>query len=208
MSSETILQIVGYFSTLLILISFLMTSVLKLRLVNLVGSAIFVVFAFLTKSYPTAIMNVGLCIINIYFIIRLLRYKRLTTALPIERDNAYLQEFLRFYREDILKYFPSLDADIKDAEGAWFVYYDMDPVSLLLGKKQDDGALEVRLDYSIPKYRDSSVGRFFHSYLLKDQGFRALEVRSATEKHAKYLKKVGFVEKNGVYRLTEAELKQ
>ena len=73
MNSDTVLQAVGYFSTVLILISFLMTSVLKLRVVNLIGSAIFVVFAFLTKSYPTAIMNVGLCIINIYFILRLLR---------------------------------------------------------------------------------------------------------------------------------------
>ena len=50
MSTETILQLVGYFSTLLVLISFLMTSVVKLRLVNLVGSGIFVVFAILTKS--------------------------------------------------------------------------------------------------------------------------------------------------------------
>ncbi len=68
MNGETLLQVVGYFSTILILISFLMTSVLKLRLVNLIGSAIFVVVAFLTRSYPTAIMNVGLCTINIYFI--------------------------------------------------------------------------------------------------------------------------------------------
>jgi hypothetical protein len=208
MSSETILQLVGYFSTLLILISFLMTSVLKLRLVNLIGSAIFVVFAFLTKSYPTAIMNVGLCIINIYFIIRLLRYKRLTTVLPIERDNAYLHEFLRFYKDDILKYFPKLDAEKQDAEEAWFVYYDMDPVGLLLGKKGENGVLDVQMDYSIPKYRDSSVGRCFHSYLLKDKGFKTLEVRSATEKHAKYLKKVGFTEQNGVYRLTAGDLKE
>ena len=99
MKGETILQLVGYFSTLLVLVSFLMTSVVKLRLVNLVGSGIFVVFALLTKSYPTAIMNIGICAINIYFLIRLMKAKRLTTMLPIELDNAYLKEFLKLYKE-------------------------------------------------------------------------------------------------------------
>ena len=206
MTSETILQLVGYFSTLLILISFLMTSVLKLRLVNLIGSAIFVVFAFLTKSYPTAIMNVGLCIINIYFILRLLRYKRLTTVLPIETDSAYLQEFLRFYQQDIHRYFPELDSKNPAVENAWFVYYDMDPVGLLLGKPKENGVLDVRMDYSVPKYRDSSVGRCIHSYLLKEQGFRTLEARSDVPQHTKYLKKVGFREENGVYRLQADEV--
>ena len=63
MNTETLIQAIGYFSTVLILISFLMTSVVKLRLLNLAGSIVFVIFAFLTKSYPTAIMNIGLCII-------------------------------------------------------------------------------------------------------------------------------------------------
>ena len=89
MNGETILQLVGYFSTLLVLVYFLMTSVVKLRLVNLVGSGIFVVFALLTKSYPTAIMNIGICAINIYFLIKLFRSKSLTTMLPIETDTAY-----------------------------------------------------------------------------------------------------------------------
>ena len=111
MKGETILQLVGYFSTLLVLVSFLMTSVVKLRLVNLVGSGIFVVFAILTKSYPTAIMNIGICAINIYFLIRLMKAKRLTTMLPIELDNAYLKEFMTFYLEDMKRYFPRVEEE-------------------------------------------------------------------------------------------------
>ena len=126
MTRETILQLVGYFSTLLVLVSFLMTSVVKLRLVNLVGSGIFVVFALLTKSYPTAIMNIGICAINIYFLIRLMKAKRLTTMLPIELDNAYLKEFLKLYKEDIRTYFPAFNTEEPGADTAYFVYYDMD----------------------------------------------------------------------------------
>ncbi len=202
MSGETILQLVGYFSTLLILVSFLMTSVVKLRLVNLVGSAIFVVFAFLTKSYPTAIMNVGLCIINIYFLIRLLRAKRLTLMLPIDLDSAYLREFLKLYREDIRTYFPAFDADAPGVDAAYFVYYDMDPVGLTMGNRLADGALDIHLDYTIPKYRDASVGRFLYPHLLGEEGFTALEFRNASEKHEKYLQKVGFRKEGDCWRLT------
>ena len=202
MDGETVLQVVGYFSTLLILISFLMTSVLKLRVVNLIGSAIFVVFAFLTKSYPTAIMNVGLCIINIYFILRLLRSKRLTLMLPISLDSAYLRAFEELYREDIHKYFPDFDLTDNRADTAYFVYYDMDPVGLTMGRRTGDGALELLLDYTIPKYRDASVGRFLYPHLLGEEGFTALECRKATPYHEKYLHKVGFRKDGDCYRLT------
>ena len=203
MNGETILQAVGYFSTVLILISFLMTSVLKLRLVNLIGSAIFVVFAFLTKSYPTAIMNVGLCIINIYFIIRLLRSKRLTLMLPISLDSAYLRAFEDLYREDIRIYFPEFETESGLADTAYFVYYDMNPVGLTLGRGTEGGALELLLDYTIPKYRDASVGRFLYPHLLGEEGFTALECRKATPKHEKYLQKVGFRREGDCYRLTK-----
>ena len=203
MNGETILQAVGYFSTVLILISFLMTSVLKLRLVNLIGSAIFVVFAFLTKSYPTAIMNVGLCIINIYFIIRLLRSKRLTLMLPISLDSAYLRAFEDLYREDIRIYFPEFETESGLADTVYFVYYDMNPVGLTLGRGTEGGALELLLDYTIPKYRDASVGRFLYPHLLGEEGFTALECRKATPKHEKYLQKVGFRREGDCYRLTK-----
>ena len=203
MTRETILQLVGYFSTLLVLVSFLMTSVVKLRLVNLVGSGIFVVFALLTKSYPTAIMNIGICAINIYFLIRLMKAKRLTTMLPIELDNAYLKEFLKLYKEDIRTYFPAFNTEEPGADTAYFVYYDMDPVGLTMGSKTAEGALDVALDYTIPKYRDASVGRYLYPKLLEEEGFSALEFRNVSEKHEGYLKKVGFRREGDCYRLTK-----
>ena len=201
MTGETIIQLIGYFSTILILISFLMTSVVKLRLLNLAGSIIFVIFAFLTKSYPTAIMNIGLCAINIYFLIRLARAKSLTTVLPIRTDNAYLKTFLDFYSEDIHAFFPRFSAPEGD-DAAYFVYYDMNPVGLILGRRQADGSLDISIDYTIPKYRDASVGRFLYPHLLGQEGFTALEFRNAAEKHEKYLQKVGFRQEGDCYRLT------
>ena len=202
MTTETILQAVGYFSTLLVLVSFLMTSVVKLRLVNLIGSGIFVVFALLTKSYPTAIMNIGICAINIYFLIRLMKSKSLTTMLPIETDNAYLKTFLDFYEEDIKIYFPEFKPEEPDQK-AYFVYYDMNPVGLIMGRKTDEGSLDITLDYTTPKYRDASVGRFLYPQLLGEEGYTALELRNPSEKHEKYLQKIGFRKEGSCYRLTK-----
>ena len=203
MNTDTIIQAIGYFSTVLILISFLMTSVVKLRLLNLAGSIIFVIFAFLTKSYPTAIMNIGLCLINIYFLIRLAKAKSLTTILPMDRNDAYLKTFLDFYGADIHKYFPDFSPEKGNEDAAYFVYYDMNPVGLMLGRKLPDGAVEMDIDYSIPQYRDTSVGQFLYPRLLGEEGFTALQFRNPAPAHEKYLKKVGFRQQGDCWTLAK-----
>ncbi|MBQ3356352.1 MAG: YgjV family protein [Oscillospiraceae bacterium] len=195
-----ILEIIGYFSTALVLVSFLMASVVKLRIINTIGSGIFVVYAILIGSYPTAVMNLGIVCINVYFLVRLLRAEKLTTMLPIETDNAYLKEFMTFYGADMQRFFPEVALEKDTADAAYFVYYDLVPVGVLLGKKQDDGSLRILVDYSTPKYRDASVGRFLHKKLLANE-YTCLEFVDPSEKHEKYLHSVGFVKDGNVYRL-------
>ena len=57
MDSSAIIEAVGYLGSALVLVSFLMSSVVKLRVVNTVGSLIFTVYALIIRSYPTAVMN-------------------------------------------------------------------------------------------------------------------------------------------------------
>ena len=195
-------DIVGYLSTILILISFLMTSVVKLRIVSAIGSAIFVVFAVATKSYPTAIMNLGVVIINIWNVIRLLRSSKLTTLLPTALDSAYLKEFMAFYGADMQKFFPEIALQKDEANRAYFVYYDLAPAGLLLGR-EEDGKLRILLDYTTPKYRDSSVGKFLYKRLLKTEGYTALTFENPSEKHEKYLNAAGFVKNGDLYQYTD-----
>lgn len=201
MNWKIVLEIIGYFSTVLVLVSFLMTSVVKLRIVSAIGSGIFVVYALLTGSYPTAIMNFGVVLINVYFLIRLLRAEKLTTMLPISTDSAYLKEFETFYGADIQRYFPEFATQKDEADKAYFVYYDLVPVGLLLGQSQGDGSLRILTDYTTPKYRDASVGKFLYHKLLKNEGYKSLTISDPSEKHEKYLKTAGFVKHGDVYRL-------
>ena len=194
-------DIIGYLSTILILISFLMTSVVKLRIVSAIGSGIFVIFALATKSYPTAIMNFGVVLINIYNVIRLLKSSKLTTMLPTSLDSAYLKEFMTFYGADMQKFFPEIALQQGEADRAYFVYYDLAPAGLLLGR-EEEGKLRILLDYTTPKYRDSSVGQFLYKRLLKNEGYSALTLENPSEKHEKYLNSAGFVKNGDTYTYT------
>ena len=57
MDTGTLIEAVGYLGSALVLVSFLMASVVKLRVVNSIGSTIFAVYALIIRSYPTALMN-------------------------------------------------------------------------------------------------------------------------------------------------------
>ena len=71
-----IIELIGYFGSLLVVVSMLMTSVIKLRIINTVGSLIFTVYALIIKSYPTALMNFSLVLINVYNLYRLLKVQK------------------------------------------------------------------------------------------------------------------------------------
>jgi len=59
----------------------------------------------------------------------------------------------------------------------------------------------VQLDYSSPKYRDCSVGRFLFSR-LRGFGVTKLTAQSENPAHMQYLKKMGFFPQNGIYTKT------
>ena len=72
-TSKIFIEAFGYLGSALVLVSFLMVSVFKLRVVNSIGSIIFTIYAFIIHSYPTAIMNACLVMINIYYLIKMSR---------------------------------------------------------------------------------------------------------------------------------------
>jgi len=57
MTYETALELTGYFASILILVSLLMSSAVKLRIINAIGAAVFTVYGILIHSYPTAFLN-------------------------------------------------------------------------------------------------------------------------------------------------------
>lgn len=198
MDTHMLIEIMGYISSALVLISFLMSSVVKLRVINAIGGAIFTVYALLIHSYPTALMNACLVGINIYYLIRLSQNEQHFDLIDASADDVFVKYFFDYYDKDIQTYFP----DWKEAETtydkAYVVCSDAAPAGILLGRQEEEGTLGVLLDYSVPAYRDCSVGKYLYSK-LPVQGIRKLVFEGNAKEHESYLKKMGFEKENEVY---------
>ena len=195
---EFLLELMGYFASLLVLVSLLMSSVVKLRVINSIGAALFTAYAILIRSYPTAVMNFALIIVNGYFLVKVLRSKKLFSIVETHSDDTAVQHFIQFYRDDIAHYFPGYDFSVNEQETCWLVYADANPVGLLVGESMGDGSIKVSLDYSCPSHRDCSVGEYLYSQ-LKAAGIVSLHAESQVDRHTSYLRKMGFRLQNDVY---------
>ena len=193
--NNTVIEAIGYAGSALVLISFLMSSVVKLRIVNTVGSLIFAVYALIIKSYPTAIMNFCLVCINLYFLWKLRHRDSSYRLLEMQPDDAYVKDFLKRSAEDIAKFFPGRDPADTEANRVYMVFHGSDPAGIMMGS-EEDGVMNVALDYSTPAYRDCSVGKFLLANLPQPL---LLRYSGAEETHTQYLKRLGFAEHDGVW---------
>mgnify|MGYP002626311927 CR=1 FL=1 len=195
MNIHLILELVGYAGSLLIVISMLMTSVLKLRIINSAGCLVFMIYALCIKTYPTAVMQLALLVINFFNIRRLFLSKKNYTVIKAKSDDACLLYFIKNYCDDMKKYFPAINFANDDV----YLIFSADvPAGILIASENSQKEMNVKIDYATPAYRDCSVGRFIHNY-LKEQGIVKMQTQSLIPEHQKYLKKMGFEEKNGFF---------
>lgn len=54
----------GYLGTAIVLLSFTMRNIKRLRIVNIIGSVICIIYACMTNTLPQAVLNGSLIIIN------------------------------------------------------------------------------------------------------------------------------------------------
>lgn len=198
MDSRMIIEMVGYLGSVLVLISFLMSSVVKLRVINATGSLVFAVYALIIQSYPTALMNFCLVGINLYYLARLRKSDRQYTLVEEKSKSAMIQSFLDYYGKDIAACFSGKEIDAQKADAAYLICHNMNPAGVLLGRQREEGVLEILLDYSTPEYRDCSVGKYLYERLAA-QGVKSLVYPGEPLKHEDYLKKMGFVKEKDAY---------
>ncbi|MFP5247787.1 MAG: hypothetical protein ACLGH0_13930 [Thermoanaerobaculia bacterium] len=187
------LELLGYFASVLIATSLLMRSIVRLRIINLAGATTFSVYGFLIGAYPVGILNLMTATINVVQLIRLRRRKEIFRILEIAPDSPYLEYFLQFQANDIRKFFPHYER--KEPDLVLFVLRDLIPAGLLLGTIRGS-TLDVQLDYVVPQYRDLKVGRYLFSdeaEYFRRRGLAEIVSHADTEAHADYLRRIGFV---------------
>jgi hypothetical protein len=193
MNTQILLEIIGYTGSFLVIVSMLMTSVVKLRVINTIGSVIFCTYAICIHSYPTAAMQVCLIAINIVNLYKLNNTKKEYFAVDVNATDGFLNHFLNEYYADIKHYFPGCSKPAED-DKIILIMCGQSPAGVFISTDihaDCPDTLTVKLDYTTPAYRDCSVAKFLVSH-LKEEGIKKIVAKTVIPAHEKYLKKMGF----------------
>lgn len=188
-------ELLGYIASGVIVISLMMTSLLRLRIIGLVGASLFAIYGYLVDAFPVVVTNLVILGLHVFFLWREWNDDEYFTLLEVRPDSHYLEQFLSFYRDDIRSLQPSFAHDPQPVGLALFILRDMVPAGLLLGRAGPEGVLDVDLDYVAPKYRDLKTARFLFRHNRQEfaeRGIGTLRARAETDVHRSYLRRVGF----------------
>ena len=199
---KTILEAIGYVGTALVLVSFLMTSVYKLRVINTIGSLISMIYGLLVPVYPTVVLNGALALINIFFLWRHLssRSEKIYSATKAEAADPIVRAFLEKYKEEIYEFFPTFDIVSADVNTAYVIMCEDTLAGVCLGKFKDNREFDVYLDFVTKAFRDFSVGKFFYRE-LEQENITKCRFLADIPKSYVYLRKVGYKRNGDVMEL-------
>lgn len=190
-------EMVGYLASVLVAVSLMMSSIARLRVLNLLGAVAFAIYGWLVGAYPVMAVNSFIALVNVVFLLKMQPGRSdAFELLTINRlDNRYLQRFLEFHSNDIQKFFPHFEVEEMVEPRVIFILREMAPVGLVICEQTDEQTLTVRLDYVIPSDRDFQCARYFYQSwrdVISGSGIKRFLARGQVGPHRSYLKKMGF----------------
>ena len=190
-----VLSIIGWGGSALVVLSLLQTRILRLRILNLIGCVILVVFNAAIGVWPMVGMNAVLGLINVVYLWRLLRHRHDEAeyqVLQVNSTDAYLDYVLTRHQNDISRFNPGFT--VGASPYAFLVQHGDRTVGVVLAHDAGDGRAQIDLDYVLPKYRDFTPGEFVYrrSDVFTDHGFRQVLASPRMRDSEPYLNNLGF----------------
>jgi hypothetical protein len=191
-------ETLGYVASALVVLALTMTSVVRLRIISLVGSLTFLVYGVLIEATPIVITNTSIAVINVWFL-----RKEFAAGAPggrdlgvsrIRPDSPFLADFVAFHLDDIHRFQPDFRLPTGDDVVALLLNRDGLPAGLLIGRRRGS-TLDIDLDYVVSAYRDSRLGQWLYgpgAEVFRADGIDRLCSAGTTDSHRKYLVGVGF----------------
>lgn len=200
--SSFIIESFGYLATLLLALSLLVTNDLKFRWLNALGCVAFIVYGILLNAFPIILTNALLFAINTYYLFRIYRRTEDFDLVSFRADDPLMEKFLSFYRDDIRSYFPEFAAADLQNEIRLMVLRDMNIANVFVAERLPNGDGLVKLNYTVPKYRDFKVGCFIFDKAksaLQERGLKRVVYQKVSNKrHLHFLKVTGFIPKEHI----------
>ena len=186
-------ELVGYGASAVVVYSLMMKSILRLRLIGLVGAAAFLAYGVLIGSVPIVLTNAVILGIHLFYLRRLSRRSETFSILNVDPSSKYLERLLQFHARDIQVFQPGFEYQPVAATRPALILRDMIPAGVFIAVPHDDGSLEVQLDYATPQYRDFKLGRFVYSADSEIFGHPTCVWSDEwSDSHTAYLKRMGF----------------
>lgn len=203
MDAQFWLEMIGYMGSVVVAISLMMRSLVRLRVINSIGCLVFVVYGLSIRAYPVAALNGFIFCINAFYLVRMFSQKDYLQLLEVSQDSAYLKGLLDFYKDEIREIFPGYIHDPQPGRQAYLILRNMVPAGVIV--QQRNGAqADILLDYVIPTYRDFRVAQFFFrekAAYFHSQGIERFVSATGRPSHARYLTRMGFRPADGSYVL-------
>jgi len=198
------LEWIGYAASLTIVLSMMLSSLIKFRWVNLVGALLFSVYGFLIHAIPVGVLNGIIVLVDVYYLAIIYSKKETFEILEINAESIYLGRFLKFHDAKIQTYCPGFAYTPDSNTVIFFILRNMAVTGLFIAQREHGTVLKVLLDYVLPEYKDFKNGKYVY-FKLKDRflaaGFTSIVAEGNNKNYFRYLKKFGFSEvSTGVYR--------
>ncbi len=202
----SLLQIIGYAASIIIAISMTMSSIVKFRLINLIGASTFSIYGFIIGALPVGFLNGFIVIVDIYYLYNIYAKKEVFEYLEVRAENRYLIRFLEFHNSDIQKHFPDFSYKPEMNTVSFFILRNMSVAGIFLAHKLNNETLKVGLDYVIAEYRDFKNGKYIYLRLRNkfiEAGYKKVVTSGDSKEYIWYLKKLGFKEnEEGLFEMS------
>lgn len=189
-------QLLGYLAFIFLAVSLWVNNDIKFRWINSLGSLSFIFYGILIHAFPVVLTNSVLLAINIYFLFKIYRRQEKFDLVEFRNDAALIPKFLSFYQKDIESYFPGFAMGEQEKEIRFVVLRDIVVANLFVATVNPNGDAFVKINYTVPKYRDYKVGRFLFDEgkeFLHNKGIkRIIYTQVHNPQHEKFLKVMGF----------------
>jgi hypothetical protein len=194
-AAENWQALVGYGASVVILVSLVTANVLKLRLVNGIGSLLFGWYGLLIGSWPVCIINWIIAGIDGWFLAKTLAAQALFDLEPARGEGAaYLRRFFLYHERELAKFTPGVTLAALEGAETHLLFRNLLPVGLFSYRKEGDKGV-ILADYMVPEYRDFKAGRFLYRVCrmrFKEAGVREFLAEGAGRQQVKYYLKNGF----------------
>ncbi len=191
-------EIIGWAGSVLVVVSLMVPSVRRFRILNLTGSLIATIYNLYFGIWPYAAMNGAIVLINIYWLWRLSRVaseKRDYTVVRVSPDEALVEHFIDRHAGAIASAFPKFKRDLLRGAQTAFIMHNEEIIGLF-GISVENGVGRVQIDFVTERFRDFTPGNFLyhHATLFDDMGLNKLEIEKAAMTDPVYFSKQGFID--------------